>query len=111
MSYFSQLFGNPSKMSAQEAKSIMDSGESYTLLDVRTSDEYRNGHIRGAKSLPLAQLQQTAERAIPNKDAKILIYCASGARSGNAASMLKNLGYTDVHNFGGIMSWPYGMIE
>ncbi|MDR2035568.1 MAG: rhodanese-like domain-containing protein [Coriobacteriales bacterium] len=94
-------------MTPQEAKSIMDSGEAFVLVDVRSLAEFQSGHIRNAQVLPVETIQEKAAGSLPDKDAKILVYCASGARSANAASILTRLGYTDVHNFGGLMQWPY----
>ena len=98
-------------MTPQEAKAIMDSGADYVLVDVRSPQEYSTGHIRGARSLPVETIQQAASVQLKDKGATILLYCASGSRSSQAARILAALGYTDVHDFGGLYKWPYGMIE
>jgi len=110
-SLFSSLFGGGSDMTPAEAKSIMDSGADYVLIDVRSPEEYKGGHIRGAKLLPVNTIQQNAPKMLKDKNAKILIYCQSGGRASQAKSVLVGQGYTDVHNFGGLMQWNYGMIE
>ena len=56
------------------------------------------GHVRGALNLPLDRLAQTIEQQVPDKTAPLLLYCASGARSGMACSVLQQLGYSDVRN-------------
>ena len=94
-------------ITAQEAKKIMDSQEGYILLDVRTQEEYDQGHIPGAMLIPDYAIREKAETALPDKDALILVYCRSGRRSKNAAQTLAELGYTNIREFGGIMSWPY----
>jgi len=94
-------------ISAKEAKAIMDEGKPYTLLDVRTSGEFGEGHIKGAKLIPVDEVEFRAPKELPDKNAVILVYCASGARSARASKILAKMGYVNVNNFGGIMNWPY----
>jgi len=102
---------SPQKISAVQAKAIMDEGKPYTLLDVRTEDEYKEGHIRGAVLIPVDELQTHAEKELPDKNAFILVYCRSGARSARAAKTLAGMGYTGIHDFGGIIDWPYETVK
>lgn len=74
------------------------------LLDVRTPDEYRQGHIEDSVNLPLDRISK-APGKIPEKTTPIFVYCLSGARSSQAASSLKSMGYTQVVNIGGINAW------
>ena len=94
-------------ITAQEAKKIMDSQEGYILLDVRTQEEYDQGHIPGAIVIPDTEIEARAEEVLPDKDQLILVYCRSGRRSKNAAQILVELGYTNIKEFGGIIDWPY----
>ena len=94
------------KISADEAKMMMDAG-GVTVVDVRSAAEYAMGHVPGAALVPLDTLAAQAKTALPDLDATLLVYCRSGNRSGAAAKMLKDLGYTKVYDFGGIMDWPY----
>ena len=94
-----------------KAKEIMDSGEEYILLDVRTKEEFDDGHIEGAILIPDFEIEVRAETELPDKDALILVYCRSGRRSKNAASILAALGYTNVKEFGGINDWAYGVVK
>jgi len=98
-------------ISAKQAKAIMDEGGPYTLLDVRTKGEFQEGHIKGAVVIPVDEIESRAETKLPDKNAVILVYCASGARSSKAAKILAGMGYTNVNNFGGIMGWPYGTVS
>ncbi|MBQ9989803.1 MAG: rhodanese-like domain-containing protein [Lachnospiraceae bacterium] len=75
------------------------------LLDVRTSEEYREGHIPNSVNLPLQELHHKAAGVIRDKETPIFAYCHSGARSGQAVSLLKKMGYTKVENLGGIMNY------
>lgn len=79
------------------------------LLDVRTEGEYAEGHIPGAKNLPLQSLAGIASVA-PAKDTPLFLYCRSGSRSGQATSQLQRMGYTRVTNIGGIMNYQ-GKVE
>lgn len=74
------------------------------LLDVRTPQEYREGHIPGSRNIPLQCLDQVAE-LVPDRSAPIYVYCRSGSRSGQAAAILKGMGYAAVQNIGGILSY------
>ena len=74
------------------------------LLDVRTSEEYRGGHIPGSKNIPLQAIDKVASVA-ENKDTVLYVYCQSGARSRQATSMLQGMGYTNVNNIGGIAAY------
>ena len=79
------------------------------LLDVRTPQEYAQGHIPGSKNIPLQTLHD-AEGAIQDKGTPLYVYCQSGARSSQAASLLRRMGYTNVTNIGGIAAWR-GKVE
>ena len=94
-------------ITAEEARQIMDTGESCIILDVREQEEYDAGHIPGAILIPYTQIEEKAEEMLPDKDQLILVYCRSGRRSKIAAESLAELGYTNIREFGGIVDWPY----
>ena len=94
-------------ITAEEAKRIMDSEEGYLILDVRTQEEYDEGHIPGAILIPDYEITEKAEEVLTDKDQLILVYCRSGRRSKLAAEALVELGYTNIKEFGGIIDWPY----
>jgi phage shock protein E len=71
-------------------------------LDVRTLSEYESGHIEGAIHLPHTNVTEQASSLLPNKDDEILVYCRSGGRAGKAETLLKELGYSNVKNIGGL---------
>ena len=95
-------------ITAEEAKQIMDSEEGYIILDVRTQEEYDQGHIPGAIVISHEKIAEKAEEVLTDKDQLILVYCRSGRRSKIAAEALVELGYTNIKEFGGIIDWPYG---
>lgn len=94
-------------ISQQEAKDRLSSPNKPILLDVRTSEEYREIRIPGSKSLPLNRLDSGIEKVTKDKSAEIIVYCLSGARAVTACRRLAAMGYTNVSNMGGIRSWKY----
>jgi len=99
------------KIIAKEAKDLMDSGEPYILLDVRTDEEYAEERIDGAILIPDYEISDRAAAELPDKSALILIYCRSGRRSEIAANELLGMVYTNVYDFGGIIDWPYDTVS
>ena len=99
------------KISAEEAKQIIDGDEQYILLDVRTEDEYSASRIDGAILIPNTEINTRAPVELPDKDVTILVYCRSGVRSAAASAMLAQLGYAHVYDFGGIIDWPYETVK
>ena len=79
------------------------------LLDVRMPAEYRSGHIPGSKNIPLQAIDKVASVA-ENKDTALYVYCQSGARSRQAAGLLRQMGYTNVNNIGGVAAYT-GKVE
>ena len=94
-------------ITAEKAKEIMDSEEGYIILDVRTQEEYDEGHIPGAIVISHEEIEEKAEDVLTDKNQLILVYCRSGRRSKIAAEALVELGYTNIKEFGGIIDWPY----
>ena len=74
------------------------------LLDVRTWEEYLQGHIPDSRNLDVQEIQR-APSLWPDRSVPLFVYCRSGARSGQAAFMLKNMGYTNATNIGGIIDY------
>ena len=74
------------------------------LLDVRTTQEYGDGHIPESINIPLQAIDKVTSVA-ENKDTVLYVYCQSGARSRQATSMLQGMGYTNVNNIGGIAAY------
>lgn len=99
-----------SRITVEEAKEIIET-EEVIILDVRTSEEYQEEHIEGALLISDYELKNLVESKLPDKDKKILVYCRSGNRSESAAKVLIDMGYTNVHDFGGIVSWTYDKVQ
>ena len=99
------------QISAQEAKTIMDSQSDYIIVDARTDEEFEQGHIKDAILIPEYEIADRANEELPRKYQLILVYCQSGRRSKIASEELVKLGYTNVKEFGGIIDWPYETVK
>src|SRR5262249_36436193 len=89
-----------------EVRQRMSNGGGYTLIDVREKEEYREGHLAGAVSVPRGFLDMRIEETVPDKAAPVILYCAGGTRSLVAERTLKELGYTNVvSRAGGFGGW------
>ena len=97
------------KITAQVAKEMMDT-QDVIIVDVRTQEEYEDGYIENAILITNENIDG-APSELPNKDAIILVYCRSGKRSKEASDKLVKLGYTNIYDFGGIIDWPYEIVE
>lgn len=95
------------KITPGEAIRLLDAGKA-RAVDVREPDEYAAEHIPGAVLLPLSDISAaSAQAAMPEKDAEWLVYCRTGRRSREAMAKLEAMGYTRLHDLGGILGWPY----
>ena len=109
---FNTFFTNGyEKLDQATAYAELQSDQSIQLVDVREPSEFNAGYIEGAQLIPLGTIETDFEVAIPDKDAKIFVYCRSGNRSAQAAKKLVNLGYTNVFDIGGILDWEYGIVN
>ncbi len=98
------------QISQEEAAQMMEEDDGHVIVDVRTQEEYDEGHIPGAICIPNEEITDTKPELLPDVDQVILIYCRSGRRSKEAAEKLFNMGYTHIYEFGGIIDWT-GEIE
>ena len=78
------------------------------VIDVREADEYNTGHIENAINIPVGSISSVDY----DKETVIIVYCASGMRSANAAKALIDAGYTNVYNLdGGLINWGFDLVE
>lgn len=104
MSLFNLLFGKPAPtLNALELNEKLKNGRRPLVIDVRQPDEYRSGHIAGAKLMPLGELRRRMKELPQNRE--IVCVCASGNRSGSATRMLVGAGFDAVNMKGGMLSW------
>ncbi len=101
--------GSYKDISGDDLQKLLDSKEKIAILDVREPFEYQAGHLKAAKLIPLGEL--TNRLGELDKAQTIVVVCASGARSAQAAQYLVDQGFTKVNNLaGGMMSWQ-GAVE
>jgi adenylyltransferase/sulfurtransferase len=98
------------EVTAQQVNDLLkNNGKSPVMLDVRESDEWRQGHLDGAIPLPRGFLEIKVETTIPDKSTPIIAYCAGGVRSLLAAKAMKEMGYQNVSSMsGGYAAWKNG---
>jgi adenylyltransferase/sulfurtransferase len=98
------------EVSAQQVNELLkNNGKSPILIDVRESDEWRQGHLEGAIPLPRGFLEIKVESTVTDKNAPIIAYCAGGVRSLLAAKVMKEMGYQNVSSMaGGYGAWKNG---
>jgi len=95
-----------SQLSPSMAIRLMNNHSDALVLDVRTTADYKNGHIKGAKNIPLSDLASSIKSLEKEKDKPVLIYCNSGNSVMRAIRMLKKAGFEKVNNLeGGIAAW------
>ena len=94
------------EVSPDEVKTRIDGGKARIVLDVREKEEFRQGYVPGAVSLPRGFLEMRVEEVVPDKSTPVIAYCAGGVRSLLAGRIMKELGYTDVASMrGGYQAW------
>jgi phage shock protein E len=77
-------------------------GDGAYWIDVRTAEEYQQGHVEEAINIPYEEIVERIGEVTEDQDALIYVYCRSGRRSGIAQGMLLDAGYTQVINLGGL---------
>ena len=78
--------------------------EGAVLLDVRTPDEYRTGHLAGARNIPVQELPRRVDE-VGSRDVPVVVYCMSGMRGASAAEILRRAGFKEVLNLGPMAAW------
>ncbi len=100
-----------SRIAPKMLKEMLDTKSDLVIIDVRTLEEYKEGHIGGALLLPYDQINaaSVAKAIGGDKNRTVIVYCRSGRRSEIAAQSLTSLGYKKVFDLGAISVWPYGI--
>lgn len=104
------LFGLFSKPAFDEGAEEFRKTPGARLIDVRSAEEYAGGHLAESENVPLDQIAEVAALAA-DKSTPLFVYCYSGARSAQAVSLLKRMGYTNVKNIGGIKDYHGGIVR
>ncbi len=97
--------GSYVQISQEKAKEMMTRNDGHIIVDVRRQDEYDAGHIPGAILIPNESITTQRPSELPDLDRIILIYCRSGRRSKEASQKLADMGYKNIYEFGGIITW------
>ena len=93
-------------ISPSKAIRLMNNHEDSLILDIRAAAEYKNGHIKGAKNVPLSGFQSSIEKFSEYKHKPVLIYCNSGNTITRAIKLLKKAGFDKVSSLeGGVSAW------
>lgn len=87
-------------ISMRQLESLMDQGGGFVLLDVREPEEFAGGHLEGAVNLPLADIRRAPE--FFSRECPVIVYCAHGGNSIQAARELDRMGYRAVNAYGGL---------
>lgn len=91
-------------LGSREAQTLLSKTKNVYLLDVRTPDEYRQAHLKGAVLIPLSEMDRRINEVPKNRP--VVVYCAVGSRSGMVARLLAGHGYREVYNLrDGIVGW------
>jgi phage shock protein E len=96
------VFGRGREIQGPEARKLVGAGA--RLLDVRSPAEYAGGHLPGAVNIPVQELDRRLAEVGP-RDRELIVYCRSGHRSTRAAEILRQHGFTKVHNLGPMTAW------
>jgi rhodanese-related sulfurtransferase len=96
------VFARGREIQGPEARRLVAAGA--RLVDVRSPEEFGNGHLPGAVNLPVHELDRRMAEVGP-RDGELILYCRSGRRSAKAAALLRAHGFTKVHNLGPMTAW------
>jgi rhodanese-related sulfurtransferase len=93
--------GRINEITTSQLQDWMAAGQTMTLIDVREDSEWQDGHAANATHIPRLALPGRIETAVPDKTARIVLYCLGGGRSATAAATLQRLGYRNVFSLAG----------
>lgn len=105
------ILANFQSVDAKQAIAMLENDNNTSLLDVRTIQEYKAGHLRDATLIPVEHLEQNLGMLKDDKNKKILVYCATGNRSVYASRILKKHGFTPININGGMMDLAKENVE
>lgn len=98
--------GARTDLNVNEVSQMMAEAKDIVLIDVRTPQEYQQGHLKGSELMNIYDAEFESRLKELDKEKEYVIYCRSGGRSGKAASMMEKMGFTNIHNMkGGILAW------
>ena len=98
------------RITADEAQVLMQQTQDYLILDVRSPEEFAEGHIPHAINIPMERFGEAPPQELPDRNQTIFVYCVKGIRSMNVANRLAHMGDKNIVEMGGIQDW-HGAIE
>lgn len=105
------IFANFESIDAKQAIHLLENDDNVTLLDVRTIQEYKSGHLRDATLIPVQALSKNLGMLKQDKNKKIIVYCRTGSRSVSASRILEKNGFTPLNVKGGIIQLMGANVE
>ena len=95
-------------LSISQAIRLLEEDRRAILVDTRNPADFRKGTLPGSVSIPERELDRKAPSLLPDKNAPVLVFCRTGARSWHTAQRLAEMGYTHVYDVGGYLEWQLG---
>lgn len=105
------ILANFESIDAKQAIHLLENDENVTLLDVRTIQEYKEGHLRNATLIPVQALEENLGMLKQDKHKKIIVYCQSGNRSVTASRILEKNGFVPLNVKGGIIDFKHAGVQ
>lgn len=99
--WIKRLYRSKENLTKEEAREMLEKYTNVVLLDVRSHQEYEEGHLNGAINIPTYDLYRNAHKILKNRDAIIIAYCTVGVRSKNAIEILRKMGYKNLYHLEG----------
>ena len=98
-------------ISAEDGAKMLKEDPDIILIDVRTKQEFDEGHIDGSINIPDFELVSRIGEIVKDKNDTVILYCRSGNRSKQASLKLIEMGYKKIYDMGGLLDWPYETIK
>ncbi len=105
------ILANFESITAKQALALTQNDHNTTLLDVRTNEEFKSQHVKGAQLIPLGELENNLEKLKANKNKRILVYCQTGRRSVSASRILENNRFAPLNIKDGIIAMKHAGFE
>lgn len=99
--WIEKFYRSKENLTKQEAETMIKNYDNVVLLDVRSHQEYEEGHLNGAINIPTYEIYRNAPKIIKDRNAIIIAYCTVGLRSKNAINILRKMGYKNLYHLDG----------
>lgn len=99
--WITKLYRSKENLTKEEVNQMIRNNTNIILLDVRSHQEYEEGHLNGAINIPTYEIYRNAPKIIKDKNTIIIAYCTVGLRSKNAINILRRMGYKNLYHLNG----------